>query len=736
MMIVVRLILVIFHVLMGVTLSAADQFIQLRAPQLTLVPLQPGPHSYSHGLHLTCTIPTDAPSDLSLGAFTQDKDGHWFQVTYPGPLVPGRHDYKLSFINGYMVSINHQAPWHHQWQSKQHQAGIFFSSAQKNDSTIVIHSLHSFTEPHAGHSHTLQGANWDACTMTTGQRWRWWCLSPQLTNPYDYREHQLYADITDPNGISRRYHGFYHQAFDEMAQRATGPSRFEMRFRPTDAGIYSVQIRHKGQTIQQLTLNVDGEPFNHYVRVDPVDARFFSLSDGSFYWPTGVNLHSLNTTRSSRYLGIQALIDEGLTSYETLFDHYATAGCDLVEIWMSNWNVALEWRADWPHYQGIGRYNDKHAQRIDHLLDMAWRRGLRILLVINNHGQASIRTNSEWDDNPLNRYKVQPQPVPFNTPGPIIHAADMFTNEQVYDYQEQLRHYLIARYSDHPALMGWKLWTEINLTAGKNRELRQWHQQACRRWHELDPYQHPCTTHWSGNYRTPHASIASLPELDFLSINAYHARHQQQGTSLLKLLVDGTHPEQGLGRHGKAIMVTEFGGDWDAGPKAQLQAEYSYANWASVISGYAAGPMLWWYDWPIEDGLIHPYRGIKAFLQGEDLRTSTESSSRSIKLSYRGTIAPLHCYGWVRKGRLLGYIANDQWARYGNAAPQHRNTQLRISPYARSGRMRVEYWDPDRGKKISERTWTHQAGPLELKVPQWRKHLGFKLIRLSTEDPE
>jgi hypothetical protein len=125
-------------------------------------------------------------------------------------------------------------------------------------------------------------------------------------------------------------------------------------------------------------------------------------------------------------------------------------------------------------------------------------------------------------------------------------SLPIFTSPLAFADQESLRRYLIGRYADHPAVLGWKLWSEINLTAAgemgrrrgqdaggiqvsdddRHHALLNWHERAAARWHALDSYGHGVTTHWSGDYRQPEFDIVALPGLDYICIDAYLNRRR------------------------------------------------------------------------------------------------------------------------------------------------------------------------------------------------------------------
>ena len=76
---------------------AVPSSVLLRSPLSTMVEL-PQPVPGSRHLSATLVVPHNAPRDLGIGAYVQDRDGTWYQRASAGVLEPGRHviDFDLS----------------------------------------------------------------------------------------------------------------------------------------------------------------------------------------------------------------------------------------------------------------------------------------------------------------------------------------------------------------------------------------------------------------------------------------------------------------------------------------------------------------------------------------------------------------------------------------------------------------------------------------------------------------
>ena len=149
------------------------------------------------------------------------------------------------------------------------------------------------------------------------------------------------------------------------------------------------------------------------------------------------------------------------------------------------------------------------------------------------------------------------------------------------------------------------------------------------------------------------------------------------------------------------------------------------------MSGHAASPHLWWFEWVDQENLWLPFRAMQRFLVGEDLRNP---KARSVKLDLRhandsSVGGRIWSRAWAQPGYILGYCIDYDWGNHGRSQPLHSDIGIVISKNAKAGSMALEWWDPSIGSCIAAQHIDHAGGELRIKMPPFRRHLAFKLKR-------
>lgn len=117
-----------------------------------------------------------------------------------------------------------------------------------------------------------------------------------------------------------------------------------------------------------------------FVRVSPRDPRYFELSDGTPYVPIGLNM-------------IAPPGDKGLAGMEDWMTQLSTNGGNYIRVWLGNPFFDVE-------HAHSGEYDEAKAERIQTLLTIAARKGIRVKLCLE-HFRNLDGGRQAWASKPL-----------------------------------------------------------------------------------------------------------------------------------------------------------------------------------------------------------------------------------------------------------------------------------------------------------------------------------------------
>jgi hypothetical protein len=177
-----------------------------------------------------------------------------------------------------------------------------------------------------------------------------------------------------------------------------------------------------------------------FVRVSPRDHRYLELTNGTPYIPVGLNMISPPGGSDEA---------AALRGMEVWLDSLAGNGGNYIRVWLSSpfWDV---------EHERSGEYDAGKAKRIDSLLEMCRKRGIRVKMTLE-HFRSIGGGNQRWADKPLHNNV---------NGGPAASIADFFDGEASRaQFRRKIRWYA-DRYGDEPIVYGWELWNEINAVRG------------------------------------------------------------------------------------------------------------------------------------------------------------------------------------------------------------------------------------------------------------------------------
>lgn len=171
-----------------------------------------------------------------------------------------------------------------------------------------------------------------------------------------------------------------------------------------------------------------------FVRVSPRDARYFELSDGRPYVPIGLNI-----------VGPPGDL-EGMDRW---FEKLAKNHGNYVRVWLSTPFFDVE-------HEKSGRFDEEKARRIDKMLEMAARRGIRVKMCLE-HFRHLGEGRQTWAGKPLHLQQ---------NGGPARSTADFFDSPACRDHYKKKLDWYARRYPDNPTVFAWELWNEMNCITG------------------------------------------------------------------------------------------------------------------------------------------------------------------------------------------------------------------------------------------------------------------------------
>ena len=737
----------------GARIASADRIAKAGARSLQIDVRFPKPATVSRPFSLDAAsvgkveyhvyLPADAPADVQALFFVKDKDGLWFQEIREEPLARGTWnaiEVDLAANSPRLRPSGHHRVWGSVVADTMDEAGIKLLSSSTYRGSLYLDHIVAHPAQATRPRLRVEGLHESARSVGLYERFEvTFAINRPVRNPFDPDHIRIDATVVDPTGRAIRVPAFYHQDFARRLAAGgevltpVGPGVWKVRFAPLTVGPhrYYLAVAHRPRAdaepeelvtgTRSFTCVPSGSP--GFIRVSKKDPRYFEFSDGTWFYPIGHNLHSPSddtprAVKLQKAIGAAVLPDHGTFSYDRLFKKMAAHGENFAEVWMCAWWLGLEWVADWRHYGGLNRYNLLSAWRLDYVVDLARKHGLYLHLVIDNHGKCSTWCDPEWEDNPYARANG----------GFLDSPEHFFENERAKEnYRKKLR-YIIARWGHSTRIMGFELWSEVDLVGDSYdfhripaaaRPKVQWHRDMADHLDRIDPWDHLVTTHFSTTYSRIRASLASIPGMDHITCDAY-----KFGRSDIISLVNST--ARAFAYHGKPGMVTEYGGSPFGSSVAGLRADLHAGLWATYMTHTAGTPLLWWFQFIDADDLYWNYKALAAYHKGEDRRgkdlesgrvsvAPVSSGLRGISLQDQQT-----AYVWVYSRRAMNAMPRR------DRAPLFENVVVSVSGLD-PGEYHVEVWDCYKGGRITTLQRNVAGSTLVVPLPKFRIDVALKV---------
>lgn len=421
-------------------------------------------------------------------------------------------------------------------------------------------------------------------------------------NPFDPEEVEVVAEVQTPSGRTFRVPGFYYQPYARSRDAAgrevltpSGQAVFRMRIVSGEVGRHRYRIMLGDisglRSVGSGGFTVLPGASKGYVRRSPVTPYYLQYDRGDAYFPIGENLC---------WPG-----GGGTYDYDQWMRRLADHRANYLRLWLVNeWNaLGLE---HLPRSEGdgngLGRYDQEAAWRIDYVLEQAERLGLHVLMCIDSFNSLATGTYGMWDRYPYNAIHG----------GPCERPGDFFRNEEAKRLFRQRLRYLVARWGYSPAVFAWEFWNEVDIVSEyDSAAVAAWHQEMARYLRSVDPWVHLITTSHARTEGDP--AVDSLPEMDLVQSHHY-------GSHDLAGIIARVSREKAAA-YGKPHYFGEFGADWLAyGDLTDADGVHLHNGlWAAMLSGSAGTAMLWWWDNYVDpQQLYYHFAPVAAFAETVD----------------------------------------------------------------------------------------------------------------------
>lgn len=180
-----------------------------------------------------------------------------------------------------------------------------------------------------------------------------------------------------------------------------------------------------------------------FVRVSERAPQYFVDGNGTAFIPIGLNLAFPRHARSE---------EEGLAMMRRWLDRLAENHGNYARIFLGHPFFDIE-------RDGQGHFSERDAHALDEVLDHAWKHGIRLKITLEVFREIGPTPQRESFPGALN-FSRPSYHVDF---GGSFHSMDEFLESpRGRSHFLKKLDWLSARYADHPGILGWDLWNEMN----------------------------------------------------------------------------------------------------------------------------------------------------------------------------------------------------------------------------------------------------------------------------------
>jgi hypothetical protein len=418
-------------------------------------------------------------------------------------------------------------------------------------------------------------------------------ITGTFVNPYNASDIALDMVLTSPSAKSIKLPCFY-------VSGNSAASNWKARFATREAGQYTYHFELQSSNV--LKASSTNANFTSQATAAPGflhknDNWSFKFDNGQLFRGVGENFcWEPRTSEQGGY--------KGAYTYDYLLPKLADNGVNFFRIWMSPWNLPLEWKKvdNTTRYTNSTEYfNPGAIAKMDQLVTQCESLGLYMMLTLDYHGALSFNWN-------LSNYNS------ING-GPIAAPAAFFTNAAAKDmYKNRLR-YLVARWGYSPSIGAWEFFNEVDnamytesnggLPQIPDADVKNWHGEMSTYLKSIDPYEHLVTTSISHRAVT---GMNDLPNIDFNQKHIYQDPYVGQ--------ID-TNISSGTTAHNKPYVIGEYGfryqdDNYSAAYAFNWDYDFKQGMWLGLFKPTPILPLTWWWEmFDAKAGMTPYFKSVK-----------------------------------------------------------------------------------------------------------------------------
>ena len=549
-------------------------------------------------------------------------------------------------------------------------------------------------------------------------------------NPYDPDDVSISMQVTPPGGGAVAVRAFLYQNFDALMGQdgeeivPKGPKHWRARYRPLKEGVhdYRVAVSMAGAPAQELTggrFTVGPGQAPDFIRISKRSPRWFEHADGRFLYPVGWGIaYAVDRPYHVEYTPYLPR-EDSLWSMRKLLDDLADSGGNILRLWLADWSTGIEWNEDVDNYGGLGRYNLKNAWVVDQILGQCERRGIYVILETLNHVRLS------------GGYGLAENPYFARNGGPMERPGEFWRSPEVIAPNRKRLRYLLARYSDSPAVHSWQYMSEIDQAMGDEDDQPSNWPNVRRRVLEYldfikrtDPYGHIVANHVCHPNRD--FSFYDARAVEFIHTNAYPTFCGLSDDQIIAM----RQVCDWFAARPKPVIFGEYAGNWQGDPPFKMERDTLGGLWSGVASQLSGTPLSWWWNFNYGEDLGYLYRNVADFMADEDLiAEDTEENGHWLHRDVEVAGPDGDPRGLMvgnRRRRFLFLFNYDTLCRTRLIPTECSRAEVRFSDMA-DGDFVAEYWDLRAGKTNLRERIAVRGGEGVLHPPAFKEGWAVKI---------